>query len=1150
MGARDAPSTLSRKQKLKQKDVLQNTQSQAPKTSLMFVAEPTEADTLADFLQLQKGMGFHAQSTPGSRPLLQGREDLYVIVDLLGLHLCANEFKKSQFMEFEIESIVKYSHNRGKKTFAFSYMDTDGLLSDYKLVTEKYFEIFEALGRAIATVIKIKNRNLVTPAKSPSTPKPKADTVHPSRLPEKPSPTSDDFNQSVRAFTSLSLLTEREEAERSAAYQSLLGNEPVKLTQTKSAGDLLPQRQGRRPSKDVSSMFHRSVESLSPTKEKKEKEPGKRMEKAASWFSFDRLFTPKRSTDQLSGSEDRIIVGLNDVPRGEKSSESPDISPTRADAADLSRSTATKVALTKFYMESRYRTIGTSSSQMVSPDGSPTTNGADAGEQSPKQTERKWKQQAGLGGFTNRPYTLQTAKSESFLNDRPTTPPSRPASPGKEKQPSNFQSTDSLDMQHANSSGSLRLTRQHESFHGLTSRKGTLAGSRSSVMTLFGNNVRDTTEVRLRSASENPKEGKYNTVSGRSGLKQRPTVVDKSRAGSEKPYDKYATVSGMKKLTGTLTVKKPKRSSVFPAFKEGESPSGSGDSLRPLVLKSVDESGREILIKNLREDGYEITAGTVDALVDALIDDPDLVYLDIFLMTFRHFVDPVDLISKLAARYRMYEARLGQEEHGREALNMNRIVAFVKKWVGEHFYDFLAPQTMTVLRTFLQDLRKGEFANYADQVESIIKYESAKDDALPTDHAEDEDLDPEELRNRILGFDFLGQSAKKLAQQLTLVDSKLFRSIRPEEFAIFLWGGTNTDKARRTRNLSRYIDGFNLVGYWVATMICSFDDLRKRIEAMEKMIKIATWCLELQNYNTAMALYSGLNTTPVLRLKRTFAGISSRHLAMFQELESKLSYKGNYKAYREIEHMARPPYLPFFGLVIKDLTFMNDGNQKTLPNGLVNFEKQRMIFNIITGIRTSQRHKFPFIADDVLKTGTSPALTPATISVATYCSNLPCLTEEQLMTLSKLIEPPGGAATAENGDKSTTPTSASQGGQRKGSIFGGLDRSASGETSQASSALLEMISAGGTVRKRKNHAHPGGSTKIEEKSRPKKETGLSVVAAESEDEGNTSEYSAYSSSRTPKSSRPPSSVVPSESDVKDKLAGRLETVVSDRGGEA
>ena len=27
----------------------------------MFVAEPTEADTLTDFLQLQKGMGFHAQ---------------------------------------------------------------------------------------------------------------------------------------------------------------------------------------------------------------------------------------------------------------------------------------------------------------------------------------------------------------------------------------------------------------------------------------------------------------------------------------------------------------------------------------------------------------------------------------------------------------------------------------------------------------------------------------------------------------------------------------------------------------------------------------------------------------------------------------------------------------------------------------------------------------------------------------------------------------------------------------------------------------------------------------------------------------------------------------------------------------------------------
>ncbi|KAJ3044124.1 hypothetical protein HDV00_003228 [Rhizophlyctis rosea] len=1049
-------------------------------------------------------------------------------------------------MEFEIDSIVKYSHNRGKQTFTFSYMDADGLLSEYKLLAEKYFEIFEALGRAIATVIKIKSRSLIAPKAPNASANLKVDTVHPSRLPKEklPSPT-DDFSQSVRAFASLSNLTEREEAERSAAYKSLLNNDTASPPQTTVLNDKEPQRESKSLPTDTSSYLHRSEESLS-NKRPKDK---KRFEKAASWFSFDKLFSGgKRSTDRLSGSEerlgakrstdklytsqdrigakgstdrlfgsdDRVITGLNDVPTVTKPE----------DTMERSRSTDTKVALAKFYMESRYRTMGL-------PGALPADTGSiSAGEEerdrgARSSEERRWKQQVGLGGFSNRK-PLQPAKSESSLSDAPIT---RTPLSEKEGTAAAFRSTESLNM---SSSGSLRMGK-HASYHGgLASRKGTIAGqSRNSVMTLFGQNV--PADFRTRTMSENPKDAKYSTVSGKTNLK-RPTVIDRSRAASEKPYDKYATVSGMKKLSGTLTTKKAKRSSVFPTFREGEFVAGSGESIRPPVVKSVDESGKEILIKNLREDGYEITAGTVDALVDALIDDPDLVYLDIFLMTFRHFISPVDLISKLAARYRIYEVKLGKAENERAALSMNRIVSFVKKWVGEHFYDFLDPQTLSVVNTFLEDLRRGEFASYADQIDKLIKYEMARAESEQAAKPGDEDLDPEELRARILGFDFLNQSSKKMAQQLTLsndlagfsqkkallsdlreyitVDSRIFRAIRPEEFAIFLWGAGDQDKQRRTRNLQRYIDSFNLVGYWVATVIVCHDDLRKRIVAMEKIIKIATWCLELQNYNTAMAIFSGLNTTPVLRLKKTMAGISGRHLALYQDLESKMSYKGNYKAYREIEHMAKPPYLPFFGLVIKDLTFMNDGNQKTLPNGLVNFEKQRMIFNIITGIRTSQRFKFPFVTDEGQKPGGAPVATsPASMTAASYCSNLPCLSEEQLMTLSKLIEPPG-----EGGGRSDT--------MRKNSIFGAVDKSP--VAGDASTALLEMIAGGGTIRKKRVTRSQPHAADIH----TKKETPLETVVAESDEEGNADRVSRASIPITDsgRSSRPSSPVLASESE--------------------
>ncbi|ETN73003.1 hypothetical protein NECAME_18562 [Necator americanus] len=45
-----------------------------------------------------------------------------------------------------------------------------------------------------------------------------------------------------------------------------------------------------------------------------------------------------------------------------------------------------------------------------------------------------------------------------------------------------------------------------------------------------------------------------------------------------------------------------------------------------------------------------------------------------------------------------------------------------------------------------------------------------------------------------------------------------------------------------------------------------------------------------------------------------------------------------------------PPLIPFVPLLLKDLTFIHEGN-KTYYNGLVNFEKMHMIANILRSFR-------------------------------------------------------------------------------------------------------------------------------------------------------------------------------------------------------
>jgi hypothetical protein len=73
----------------------------------------------------------------------------------------------------------------------------------------------------------------------------------------------------------------------------------------------------------------------------------------------------------------------------------------------------------------------------------------------------------------------------------------------------------------------------------------------------------------------------------------------------------------------------------------------------PAVDKKYDQYGREVLIKNLKGGKYDITAGTAEALVASLAEEapPDTIYIEIFLLTYRHFMTPVQFIKLLRDRF-------------------------------------------------------------------------------------------------------------------------------------------------------------------------------------------------------------------------------------------------------------------------------------------------------------------------------------------------------------------------------------------------------------------------------------------------------------------------------------------------------------------
>eukprot|EP01105_Mastigella_eilhardi_P008336 TRINITY_DN2028_c0_g1_i2.p1 TRINITY_DN2028_c0_g1~~TRINITY_DN2028_c0_g1_i2.p1 ORF type:complete len:1497 (+),score=442.67 TRINITY_DN2028_c0_g1_i2:24-4493(+) len=194
-------------------------------------------------------------------------------------------------------------------------------------------------------------------------------------------------------------------------------------------------------------------------------------------------------------------------------------------------------------------------------------------------------------------------------------------------------------------------------------------------------------------------------------------------------------------------------------------------------------------------------------------------------------------------------------------------------------------------------------------------------------------------------------NAKEIARQMTLVEQNLFKAIKPWELIGLAW--TKKDKSLAP-NIAAITRHFNNMSRWVMGELCACDDLRKRIKMTEKFIELCGHLDELHNYNGILEIISGFGSSPVHRLKKTFAGVSPALSDTLARLSELVSQTRSYAALRQCLHNLRPPCIPYPGLYQTDMTFIEDGN-KTFVDDLVNFAKCRLLATVILEIQQYQQ---------------------------------------------------------------------------------------------------------------------------------------------------------------------------------------------------
>eukprot|EP01103_Thecamoeba_quadrilineata_P020672 TRINITY_DN900_c0_g2_i1.p1 TRINITY_DN900_c0_g2~~TRINITY_DN900_c0_g2_i1.p1 ORF type:complete len:834 (-),score=132.85 TRINITY_DN900_c0_g2_i1:94-2595(-) len=414
----------------------------------------------------------------------------------------------------------------------------------------------------------------------------------------------------------------------------------------------------------------------------------------------------------------------------------------------------------------------------------------------------------------------------------------------------------------------------------------------------------------------------------------------------------------------------------------------------------------EHIIFVVADDGTPaVKGGTVDKLIERLtyerLPSPD--YMTSFLLTYRSFTTPIYLLEQLINRFNIAPPPESSPSYQAQFIKCKqkpirlRVCNTLKYWTEKHTYDFAQDSELVKkLVDFLNNiLAPNGFEKFASRIVQILEkkipvYEQESQVKLPVmgmDPVSGSRLSLRGLGPRS-GRQLLDYDPADVARQLTLLEFAYFRSIQPKECLNQAWN--KSDRDVNAPNIINMIRRTNAVPLWVATEIVYSDRLKTRSKLIRYYISIAEKCRQFKNYNAVMEIISGLQLSAVHRLKRTWETIPKKSLAVFQELVDLMAVSNNWKNYREVLKQCNPPALPYLGMYLTDLTFLEDGSPDKLEGDMINFVKRTKVSLVIRNIQ--QYQQMPYIWE-------------STVEIRDYLADMQWVDENQLWKMSLKCEP-------------------------------------------------------------------------------------------------------------------------------------------------
>lgn len=318
------------------------------------------------------------------------------------------------------------------------------------------------------------------------------------------------------------------------------------------------------------------------------------------------------------------------------------------------------------------------------------------------------------------------------------------------------------------------------------------------------------------------------------------------------------------------------------------------------------------------------------------------------------FAEPQTFLSKLIERFNVPE-RINTDNMGIKI--KNRVCIALQHYIEAQFEDF-DERTLCILREFvtgpLTTFNRGfgtGLRNNLERRERVARQRLLVSQIPSTGVTVHAGCKP------LLDL-FMTSDVATIAEQMTLISTSIYASIKPKELLDLAWSKPKLQY--RAPNVIHFQERTALLSQFVVILTLSRASPEERGEALTKILDVMGQLLKCNNFNDLMALYAGFANASINRLVASKALIDPKRLKFLKHCDKLLAPMGSFKYYRHALADAGFGSVPILSVVLSDLTFIDEGNPDTMNGGLINFEKRVLVHEKIVTLQKYQAYSPAF----------------------------------------------------------------------------------------------------------------------------------------------------------------------------------------------